>query len=79
MFEETSEAEILIDQLTEEIAAAIGGTKDLYIPAATKIVGDIEEFSMVNWWIDVKVPGFGCTVRTDAGDTHIISPSESAS
>jgi hypothetical protein len=76
--DDMSEADILIDQLAGEIAAAIGGDPDLYRNAATKIVSEIPEFSMVNWQITVDRYGFACTVTTDAGKTIVISSAASA-
>jgi|JI10StandDraft_1071094.scaffolds.fasta_scaffold602787_2 hypothetical protein len=67
----TEEFAILITELSDEIAAAIGGEPASYRTAATKIIGDIEEFSMVNWWIRSDAYGDSCIVKTDAGETVV--------
>lgn len=70
-----SEIDILVNELSKEIAAAIGGTPDIYRRAATKAVSEIPAFNELgNWAINVTVPGFSCTVITDAGTTIVISP-----
>jgi hypothetical protein len=70
-----SEADILVTQLAEEIAEAIGGTPDLYRNAASTIVLAIPEFNFLgNWAIEVTAPGYACKVTTDAGTTVVISP-----
>lgn len=68
--EAEQQAAHLANELAQEIAQSIGGTAGDYDLIAARLVSEIPEFSMVNWWITVHGDQ-SCTVKTDAGSIHI--------